>query len=68
VTLSLIIASPLAWFAMKRWLQSYAYHTEMEWWIFLVAGFAAILISFVTVSFQAARAALINPVRSLKSE
>jgi len=68
VIVALLIASPLAWLAMHRWLQGYAYHIQIEWWIFLVAGFAAVLISFITVSFQAARAALINPVRSLKSE
>ncbi|MDP9040692.1 MAG: ABC transporter permease [Bacteroidota bacterium] len=68
VVIALLIASPLAWYAMNKWLENYAYHTQMEWWIFLTAGFAALLISFVTVSFQAARTALINPVQSLRSE
>ena len=68
VILAMLIASPIAWYAMNQWLQGYAYHTKIEWWIFLASGFAAVLISFITVSFQAARAALANPVKSLRSE
>jgi putative ABC transport system permease protein len=53
---------------MQQWLQGFAYRTTMTWWIFAAAGLGAILIALLTVSYQAIRAALANPVRSLKSE
>ena len=65
---SLLIASPIAWFAMYNWLQSYAYRISIEWWVFPIAGTLAILIAFITISFQAIKAALANPVKSLRSE
>ncbi len=68
VFISLLIAFPLAWFAMNKWLQHYAYHTKMEWWVFAFAGLIAILITLLTVSFQAVKAAIVNPVKSLRSE
>jgi len=68
VLLAILIASPLAWWAMDRWLQDFAYKISIEWWVFLVAGGLAIAIALLTVSFQSIRAALANPVRSLKSE
>jgi putative ABC transport system permease protein len=68
VVIAIIIASPIAWYAMNKWLQSYAYKTEINWWILALAGSAAILIAFVTISSQAIKAALANPVKSLRSE
>lgn len=68
VAVALLIASPLAWFAMDNWLMDYAYRIDIAWWIFLVAGSTAILIALVTVSFQTIRTLLVNPARSLRAE
>ena len=68
VILSALVAFPLAWMMMSRWLAQYAYRVGMEWWIFALAGIAAVLIAVVTVSWQSIRAALMNPVKSLRSE
>jgi putative ABC transport system permease protein len=68
VALAILIASPIAWWAMNKWLAGFAYHPPVQWWIFVTAGFAAILIALITVSFQTIKAALANPVKSLKSE
>jgi putative ABC transport system permease protein len=68
VLLSVLLAFPLAWYAMHNWLQNYQYRTEISWWVFVVAGVAAILIAIITVSFQAIRAAVSNPIQSLRSE
>ena len=68
VVLSCLIAFPLAWWAMNSWLASYAYRTAIHWWVFAIAGFGAILIALLTVSFQALKAALANPVKTLRSE
>jgi putative ABC transport system permease protein len=68
VLLSAVIAFPIAWWFMHKWLQDFAYRTSIEWWVFMVAGMVAILIAVVTVSFQAIRAAIANPVKSLRTE
>jgi len=68
VGISILIAIPIAWYGMDNWLQDYAYRIEIDWWIFVIAGVVAILIALVTVSFQAIKAALANPVDSLKTE
>ncbi len=68
VLISFVIAAPLAWYAMHTWLQNFAYRISLQWWVFAVAGFAALLIAFLTVSYQAIKAALANPVKSLRSE
>jgi len=68
VGLSCIIAFPIAWWFINNWLQSYQYRVTINWWIFLIAGLTAMLIALATVSFQAIKAALMNPVRSLRSE
>jgi putative ABC transport system permease protein len=68
VVLAALIAFPVAWWAMHTWLQDFAYRVNISWWVFVVAGAAAILIAIVTVSFQAMKAALANPVKSLKTE
>lgn len=62
------IAFPIAWWATNKWLQEYAYHIDVEWWVFALSGMAALLIAIVTVSYQAIRAAMGNPVKSLRSE
>ena len=68
VLLAIIIASPIAYFLMEKWLQDFAYHINISWWIFALAGTLAIIIALLTVSFQAIKAALANPVESLRSE
>ncbi|GAB3944013.1 ABC transporter permease [Spirosoma harenae] len=68
VLIAIVIASPIAWWAMNHWLENFAYKINIGWWIFALAGLLAILIAFATVSFQSIRAALVNPVRSLRSE
>ena len=68
VVIAIIIASPVAWYAMNNWLQDFAYKVDIEWWIFVFAGLISILIAFITVSFQSIRAAQANPVDSLRSE
>ncbi len=68
VVIALLIASPLAWWAMHVWLQDYAYKITIEWWFFGLAGAMAIVIALLTVSLQAVKAALANPVRSLRAE
>jgi len=68
VVIAILIASPIAWYAMHKWLQDFAYKVDISWWIFIVAGFVAIAIAFATVSFQAVKAALANPVNSIRTE
>jgi len=68
VVVAFVIAAPLAWFAMNKWLEDYAYRIDVSWWVFVLAGILAIAIALVTVSFQSIKAALKNPVRSLRSE
>jgi putative ABC transport system permease protein len=68
VIIAIVIASPLAWYAMHRWLQDFAYRIQLNWWIFLLAGFIAAVIAFVTISYQAIKAATANPVKSLRTE
>ena len=68
VLIASLIAFPVAWWAMNKWLQSFAYRISISWWIFLVAGFGALLIALITVSFQAIKAAVANPVKSLRTE
>lgn len=68
VMLAAIIATPIAWLAMNNWLQNYAYRISISWWIFLTAGVIALFIAVITVSFQAIKAAIANPIKSLRSE
>jgi putative ABC transport system permease protein len=68
VLISILIASPLAWLAMNKWLQGFAYRQDMQWWVFALAGLGAVVIAFATISLQSIKAALTNPVKSLKSE
>jgi len=68
VFIAIVVASPVAWYAMNKWLQQYAYRIDIAWWVFLVSGLMAVLIAFITISFQSVKAALTNPVKSLRSE
>jgi putative ABC transport system permease protein len=68
VAIACVIAFPLSYWAMTKWLQGFAYRISISWWIFVVAGFAAIIIALATVSFQAIKAAIANPVKSLRTE
>ena len=68
VLVSLLLAFPLAWYTMHKWLLDYAYRVDIQWWVFAAAGMVAILIAILTVSFQAIRAAVSNPVTCLRSE
>jgi putative ABC transport system permease protein len=68
VVIAAVIAFPVAWFAMDHWLQDFAYRVPVSWWIFLLAGMIALAIAFATIGTQAARAAMSNPVKSLRSE
>lgn len=63
-----VIASPIAWLLMSRWLQDFSYRIPISWWIFIVAGMIAVVVALLTVSFQAVKAALANPVKSLRTE
>ena len=68
VLIAIVIASPIAWWAMHRWLQDFAYKIDIEWWVFALAGLLSVGIALLTVSFQSVKAALMNPVKSLRSE
>ncbi|HEU4552734.1 MAG TPA: ABC transporter permease, partial [Chitinophaga sp.] len=68
VAIALVAATPLAWYGMHRWLENFAYRTNIAWWIFAAAGLSAMLIALLTVSFQAVKAAVANPVKSLRTE
>jgi len=62
------IAFPVAWWATNKWLQEYAYHIDVEWWVFVIAGLSAIVIAVATLSYQAIKAAMANPIRNLRTE
>ncbi len=68
VVVAVFIASPLAWWAMNKWLADFAYHIDIEWWVFAGSGVGAMLVALLTISIQSIRAALANPVTSLRSE
>lgn len=68
VFIAIIIATPVAWFAMHSWLQAFAYRINLSWWVFVAAGVIAVVIAFATISFQSIKAAIANPVKSLRSE
>jgi putative ABC transport system permease protein len=68
VIISLTIASPVAWYFMNRWLEDFAYRIHISWWVFILAGLVAVLIALFTISFQAFKAAIANPVKSLRTE
>uniref|UniRef100_UPI00321740F2 ABC transporter permease n=1 Tax=uncultured Draconibacterium sp. TaxID=1573823 RepID=UPI00321740F2 len=68
VIISFVLASPIAWYTMNRWLENFAYKTTLDWWIFVLAGFLAVAIAILTVSFQSYKAATRNPVEALRYE
>jgi putative ABC transport system permease protein len=68
VLIAAFIAFPIAWWGMNKWLQSFAYRISIGWWVFVLAGMTALLIALITVGFQAIKAAVANPVKSLRTE
>lgn len=68
VLVAFVIACPIAWFVMNKWLQDFTYRINISWWMFVLAGIVALLIALITVSFQAIKAAIANPVKSLRTE
>jgi putative ABC transport system permease protein len=68
VLIAIVIATPIAWWAMKKWQQDFVYRVPLGWSVFVIAGLMAVLIALVTISFQSVRAALANPAKSLRSE
>jgi ABC-type antimicrobial peptide transport system permease subunit len=68
VTISLFIATPIAYYFMNKWILNYKYHTDVSWWIFALTAVGALLITLLTVSYQSIKAAMANPVKSLRSE
>jgi putative ABC transport system permease protein len=68
VFIAVLIAVPFAWWGMYKWLQDYAYRINIGWWVFFITGLMALIIAFITVSFQAIKAAISNPVKSLRTE
>ena len=68
VLIAVLIASPIAWWIMNKWLENFAYRIEIHWWMFALTGLLAIVIALLTVSFQAVKAATANPVDSLRDE
>lgn len=68
VMLSNLLAWPLAWWAVHRWLEAFTYRTPIGWWVFAISGLMALLIAMITVSFQAIKAAMLNPIKSLRAE
>ena len=68
VTLSLLIAFPVAYWAMNQWLNSYVYRIQITWWMFALAGAMSVIIAILTISYQSIRASLINPVKVLRTE
>lgn len=68
VGMAILVASPLAWLVMNSWLKDFAYRIEIQWWVFALAGVSALIIALLTVSFHAVKAAIVNPVKSLRTE
>ena len=68
ILIASLIAFPIAWWSMHKWLQSFAYRITISWWVFIVAATTATVIAMITISFQAIKAAIANPVRSLRTE
>jgi putative ABC transport system permease protein len=68
VLISFVVAIPISYYYLNGWLQQYDYRTQISWWIFGLTGLGALLITLLTVSFQAIKAAMMNPIKSLRSE
>ena len=68
VIIAFLVAAPLAFWAMDQWLEDFAYHVEISWWMFALAGIVSLTAVLITVGFQSIKAALTNPVKSLRNE
>ena len=68
LVLAIVISSPIAWYTMHQWLSDFAYRIDIQWWVFVVAGVLVAAIAMMTVGFQSIKAAVMNPVKSLKVE
>ena len=68
VAVAIVVSAPVAWYCMHKWLENFAYRVDISWWIFVLAGMSAMMIALITVSFQAIKAAVVNPVKSLRTE
>jgi putative ABC transport system permease protein len=68
IAIAALISFPIAWWGMNLWLQDFAYRTSISWWIFVIAGSLAVTIAMITVSYQALKAALTNPIKSLRTD
>ena len=68
VAIAIVIASPISWWAMNKWLQDFIYRAPISIWVFVIAGITAIAIALITVSFQSIKAAIVNPIKSLRIE
>ena len=68
IVISIIIALPIAWWVMNRWLQAFTYKIEIEWWMFVLSGLLTVSIAIMTISIQAIKAVMMNPLKSLRSE
>jgi putative ABC transport system permease protein len=68
VIIAFIIAAPVAWYVIHKWLDNFVYKIPVQWWVFLVAGIATLVIAFITISLQAIRTAITNPVKNLRAE
>jgi len=68
IILAFLVAFPASWYAMNNWLQNYAYKIDISWWMFAIAGLLTVCIAFITVSYESIKAALVNPVESLRTE
>ncbi|MES1214339.1 MAG: FtsX-like permease family protein, partial [Bacteroidota bacterium] len=68
ISIAFVIATPVAWYFMQNWLQDYSYRINISWWLFAAGGLASVIIALTTISFQAIKAALANPVKSLRTE
>jgi len=68
ICIAAVVAFPIAWWALNNWLLNFSYRIDIHWWVFIIAGVAALLIALATVSLQAIKAALSNPVKNLRTE
>ncbi|MEM8523133.1 MAG: hypothetical protein AAGG68_00755 [Bacteroidota bacterium] len=68
ILLVILIASPIAWYGMNQWLENFTYHVQVQWWLFGLTALAAITIALLTIGIQSVKAALANPIKSLRNE
>jgi len=68
ILLAILIASPIAWYGMNQWLENFAYHVQVQWWLFGLTALAAVTVALLTIGIQSLKAALANPIKSLRNE